>query len=91
MKVYQRSKATTRVERFFPKELLFWRLWYVLIASQIGYLGVLLLIVWNYNDHFFILLQLRNLYAAFAFLVAVINAPQEKVLAGIILALATAT
>lgn len=53
-----------------------------------GYLGVLLLIVWNYNDHFFILLQLRNLYAAYAFLLAVINAPQEKALAVIIMSFA---
>ena len=86
LKVYQRNNAKS--VRAFTRELLFWRLWMVLIASQHGYFAVVILIVWNYNAHFFLLLQIYSLFSAFACLQAVINSRIEKTLAFIILVLA---
>lgn len=44
---------------------LFWRLWLVLIISQVVYLGVLIVIIWNYNASFFQILRFYSLYSGY--------------------------
>ena len=86
LKVMQRRQG--KFGSFFPNNLLFWRLWKVLLVSQLGYCAVLILIIWNYNEKFFMPLQLYSIYSAFVCLKAVINSQIEKTLAFIILVLA---
>ena len=86
LKVCQRREG--KFGHFFPNNLLFWRLWKVLLDSQLGYFAVFILIIWNYNAKFYMPLQLYSLYSAFVCLRAVINSQIEKTLAFIILILA---
>lgn len=67
---------------------MFWRLWLVLIVSQVVYVGVAIVIVWNYNIVFFRLLKLYSFYSAYVCLKSIINSKYELYIGIILLSLA---
>lgn len=67
---------------------LFWRLWLVLVISQVVYLGVIIVIVWNYSPAFFNILRFYSLYSAFTCVRGVANSRYELYIAATIVAVA---
>lgn len=67
---------------------LFWRLWLVLVLSQVVYLAVIIVIIWNYNAQFFQLLRFYSLYSAYQCIMGVVNSRYEHYVSAIIVALA---
>lgn len=46
-----------------PKVTLTLRIWFNLMLSQVAVLGIVVMIVWNYNPKFYIILQIYTLYS----------------------------
>jgi hypothetical protein len=65
-------------------ELLF-RIWYVLMISHIGFLGVIIECIWNYQPLFFDLLRIYNLYSNFVCISSILNTRFENLIAFLII------
>jgi hypothetical protein len=52
---------------------LFWRLWLSLVLSQVVYLGVSILIIWNYSPVFFEVVKFYSIYSSFICVRAIAN------------------
>lgn len=67
---------------------LFYRIWYCLIVSQITFCGIIVEIIWSYNqNNFFLGLQIYSGYSAYTCLSALLHHKFEKVLPLAIMAL----
>jgi hypothetical protein len=64
------------------------RVWYVIIVSHIGYLGVFIEVIWNYQPIFFIILRIYNFYSNFICISSVLNNKLENLFATIIIVIA---
>ncbi len=73
-----------------PKIGLSLRVWLLLILSQIGYCGIIVQVVWNYNPKFYVILEVYALYSTFVALTAMINSRWEKHISAGILGFALA-
>ena len=67
---------------------LFWRLWLTLAVSQAVYLGVFIVIIWNYNPVFFKIVRFYGHYSAFTCVRGIVNSQYEVYIALFIVALA---
>ena len=70
-----------------PKVTLTLRIWFNLMLSQVAVLGIVVMIVWNYNPKFYIILQVYSLYSQFCCVHSILNTTHEHILALIILVL----
>ena len=60
------------------------RVWYCLIFSQIGFAGALVMIIWNYNKRFQMMVDFYNIYSSYICLVSIINSKHENKIAAVI-------
>ena len=68
---------------------LFYRLWLVNSWSHIGYFGVVIFQVWNYDEYFLLALQFYGLYSTYVCTSAVIrHQEREHIYALLIIVLA---
>lgn len=73
-----------------PKVGLALRLWLVLTLSQIGYTGIIIQTIWNYNHKFLQILNAYSVYSTYVCLTAIINSKFEAYISIFIIAMATA-
>uniref|UniRef100_A0A7S3ITH9 Uncharacterized protein n=1 Tax=Strombidium inclinatum TaxID=197538 RepID=A0A7S3ITH9_9SPIT len=60
---------------------LFYRIWYCVILSQITYAGIMVEIIWSYNQYnFFFWLQVYSAYSVYTCLNAILHNKYEKYL-----------
>lgn len=64
------------------------RIMYVITISHIGYIGIMIAIIWNFNQTLIELMQMYNLYSNFICISAVLNSKIEKIISGFIVVLA---
>eukprot|EP00347_Sterkiella_histriomuscorum_P000330 403376291 len=60
---------------------LFMRVLYVIQISHIGYLGIFMEIIWNYNPIFYVVIEWYNIYSNFICISAILNNKFEKFIA----------
>jgi ABC-type Mn2+/Zn2+ transport system permease subunit len=60
---------------------------YVFLLSHVGYLGIIIEIIWNYMPLFFVILRVYTLYSNFVCISSILNTRLEKVVAIGIIAL----
>ncbi len=59
----------------------FYRIWYCVILSQITYAGIMVEIIWSYNQYnFFFWLQVYSAYSVYTCLNAILHNKYEKYL-----------
>ena len=58
------------------------------MISQVGYCGIAIQIIWNYNTNFHFMMQYFTLYNTYTCLCAVINSKYEQYVSAGILAIA---
>ena len=60
---------------------LFYKIWYCVIISQITFCGIIVEIIWSYNQYnFFFLLQVYSGYSVYTCLNGIIHSKYEKYL-----------
>ena len=62
----------------------------MLMISQVGYCGIGIAIIWNYNRNFYFMVQYFTLYNTYTCLCAVINSKYEQYVSAGIIAIALA-
>ncbi|CDW83564.1 UNKNOWN [Stylonychia lemnae] len=73
----RRNQQKTNQQKF----QLFIRVFYVILLSHVGYLGIFMEIIWNYNPVFFTVLDWYNIYSNFICISAILNNRLEKFIA----------
>lgn len=70
--------------------LLFYRVWYCVIISQVNLCGIIVEIIWSYNQYnFFFWLTIYSVYSVFTCLSAILHNKYEMYLSVLIIIVAT--
>lgn len=60
-------------------------MWYAFILSNIGYLGICIEVIWNYQPLFFVIIKGYGLYSNFICISSILNTKFENLIAAAII------